>query len=335
MLRARHLEARVAAASSVSARAAAVESRAAFRRDAIELSIERKLESASEARHRRLRAVAFRAADAAARVKSVALALQRERVERQTEWHEKLREASRRRDAHTNRVALRASFFVLRASKAAAHASAAAAHRSAEIFSRLSARLENAETLKGLDVRLRKCKASLVCERASHVVQRRRLSDSVAPMLGAARLRASHARARARREGATRATSDKAGAFVRRAVVTCASNEVRAARFSMEKRARLDARIAAAARRKASFLELGARGLGHPLGGGGPSPPGRFARNEARRRGRAADSPVWSSSGSATEALARRFELSNVVKRPSTSRGASTNSARTTRVSVA
>ena len=227
----------------------------------------------------------------------------------------RLRRASRRRDAFTNRVALKASFFSLRAARAAARREARARAARAETARRLERRAADAALLRDLDVRLRQCKAALVVERASHVVERRRLSDSVAPMLGNARLDARRARAAARREGATDAVVSKARAFVRRAVVTCATHEVRAARASAQMRASLDARVDAAARRKARFLELGARGLGPPLGGGGPgaSPPAE----RSSRRGR-----VSAPAGSATGELARRFAANTA--RATTSKGVQT-----------
>ena len=287
--------------------------------------MERKLESASEARRRRLDAIAFRAADAAARVKSVALSRRREGSERRAQLEVRLHRASRRRDAFTNRVALKASFFSMRAVRAAARAEAKAQAASVETASRLERRVANAALLRDLDVRLRQCKAALVVERASHVVERRRLSDSVAPMLGSARLDAQLARAAARREGATDAVVAKARAFVRHAVVMCATHEVRVARWSAQKRASLDARIEAAVRRKARFMERGARGHRTPLGGDGPSgsPPGGVIEEPMRaervfRRGR-----VSAPGGSATGELARR--LAENTARPTTLKGVQTD----------
>ena len=185
-------------------------------------------------------------------------------------------------------------------------------------------------------MRLRQCKAALVVERASHVVERRRLSDSVAPKLCAARLDAQLARAAERRDGATGAVAAKARAFVRRAVVTCATHEVRAARSSAQKRASLDARVDAAARRKASFLELGARGIGPPLGGGGPggSPPGGVLQATTRAAASSRRRRVSAPGGSATGELARRFATN--AARPTTSRGVQTDAQQKpeTRVSV-
>lgn len=319
-----------------SARAAAVESRVFERRASVAAKVERKLESASEARRRRLDAVAFRAADSAARVKSAALSRRREGSERRAELDVRMHRASRRRDAFTNRVALKASFFSLRAARAAMRAEAKAKARSEETASRLARRVADAALLRDLDVRLRQCKAALVVERASHVVERRRLSDSVAPKLCAARLDAQLARAAERREGATDAVAAKARAFVRRAVVTCATHEVRAARSSAQKRASLDARVDAAARRKASFLELGARGIGPPLGGGGPagSPPGGVLQATTRAAASSRRRRVSAPGGSATGELARRFATN--AARPTTSRGVQTDAQQKpeTRVSV-
>ena len=67
----------------------------------------------------------------------------------------RLRRASRRRDAFTNRVALKASFFSLRAARAAMRAEAKAKARSEETASRLARRVADAALLRDLDVRLR------------------------------------------------------------------------------------------------------------------------------------------------------------------------------------
>lgn len=296
------------------------------RRASVAAKQERKLESASEARRRRLDAVAFRAADAAARVKSKARERRLSFSERAAELDVRLRRASRRRDDITNRVALKASFFSLRAARAAMRAEAKAKARSEETASRLARRVADAALLRDLDVRLRQCKAALVNERASHVVERRRLSDSVAPMLGAARLNAQLARAAARREGVVAAVAQRARAFVRRAVVTCAAREVRAERSSAQKRASLEARVDAAARRKARFLE-------------------RRVLNDTTRDfakgSRRVSAP--GSVGGATEELARRFaeknaradvSTSTLPPRPTTSRGVQTDVPHMARVSA-
>ena len=296
------------------------------RRASVAAKQERKLESASEARRRRLDAVAFRAADAAARVKSKARERRLSFSERAAELDVRLRRASRRRDDITNRVALKASFFSLRAARAAMRAEAKAKARSEETASRLARRVADAALLRDLDVRLRQCKAALVNERASHVVERRRLSDSVAPMLGAARLNAQLARAAARREGVVAAVAQRARAFVRRAVVTCAAREFRAERSSAQKRASLEARVDAAARRKARFLE-------------------RRVLNDTTRDfakgSRRVSAP--GSVGGATEELARRFaeknaradvSTSTLPPRPTTSRGVQTDVPQTARVSA-
>ena len=303
------------------------------RRASVAAKVERKLESASEAR-RRPRRRRLRAADSAARVKSAAISRRREGSERRAELDVRMHRASRRRDAFTNRGAQ--GFLLLSRRRARRARAAARAHAaSAETASRLARRVANAALLRELDVRLRQCKAALVVERASHVVERRRLSDSVAPKLCAARLDAQLARAAERRDGATGAVAAKARAFVRRAVVTCATHEVRAARSSAQKRASLDARVDAAARRKASFLELGARGIG-PRSAGGPagSPPGGVLQATTRAAASSRRRRVSAPGGSATGELARRFATN--AARPTTSRGVQTDAQQKpeTRVSV-
>ena len=69
---------------------------------------------------------------------------------------------------------------------------------------------------------------------------------------------------------------NKAHKFIRRAVVTCANNEVQNRRLSEHKRASLEERLAAAERRKEELLRCGVS-----MAGGGPAPtrrPGGFER---------------------------------------------------------
>ena len=111
---------------------------------------------------------------------------------------------------------------------------------------------------------------------------------------------------------------------MRRAVVTCAAREVRAERSSAQKRASLEARVDAAARRKARFLER--RGLNDTTRD--------FAKGSRR-----VSAP--GSVGGATEELARRFaeknaraDVSTLPPRPTTSRGVQTDVPQTARVSA-
>ena len=112
-----------------------------------------------------------------------------------------------------------------------------------------------AEYLRELDLRLRRTRAALANERAAHVLERRRFSDHVAPVIGAARIRADQQLARERRERVLDDVSAKARDFIRRAVLTvCAFVEVRDARRAERGRARIDARLSAACDRKEAYL---------------------------------------------------------------------------------
>ena len=97
-------------------------------------------------------------------------------------------------------------------------------------------------------------RAALANERAAHVLERRRFSDHVAPVIGAARIRADQQLARERRERVLDDVSAKARDFIRRAVLTCAFVEVRDARRAERGRARIEARLSAACDRKEAYL---------------------------------------------------------------------------------
>ena len=109
--------------------------------------------------------------------------------------------------------------------------------------------------------------------------------------------------------------------------MTCAAREVRAERSSAQKRASLEARVDAAARRKARFLER--RVLND------------FPKDFPKERRRV--SAPGSLRGGATEELARRFaekafsakaDVSTPPPRPTTSRGVQTDVPQTARVSA-
>mmetsp|Transcript_5829 Transcript_5829/g.25833 ORF Transcript_5829/g.25833 Transcript_5829/m.25833 type:complete len:225 (-) Transcript_5829:143-817(-) len=95
-------------------------------------------------------------------------------------------------------------------------------------------------------------------------------------MVAGAKLRAEQFMASERRSEVLFDIQNKAHKFIRRAVVTCANNEVQNRRLSEHKRASLEERLAAAERRKEELLLCGVS-----MAGGGPSPtrrPGGFER---------------------------------------------------------
>ena len=214
----------------------------------------RKLEAAEQKRARALAAVAFRGADAGARVKAAALAATRLASDRSVRVRRKLDSAAARRDRVLELVSGKAAFFNIRAERAVAHARLSALVDARAAVARVESKMAAAEYLRELDLRLRRTRAALANERAAHVLERRRFSDHVAPVIGAARIRADQQLARERRERVLDDVSAKARDFIRRAVLTVAFVEVRDARRAERGRARIDARLSAACDRKEAYL---------------------------------------------------------------------------------
>jgi len=175
--------------------------------------------------------------------------------------------AAHRRDAQLDIVASKAAFFNERAVRVAAHKRAATVLDARVIAAGIQSRQAAADYLRSLDLRLRQQRAALTNERAAIVVERQRLSQHIQPMVAGAKLRAEQFMASERRSEAIFDIQNRAHKFIRRAVVTCANNEVQNRRLSEYKRANLEERLAAAERRKEELLLCGVS-----MAGGGPSP---------------------------------------------------------------
>jgi len=206
----------------------------------------RKLEAATHNRLRKLSAIAFRAADASARAKSLRAKSAAATEAASARAARKLFVASHRRERQLELVAGKAAFFNIRAERNAASARLSQAVDQRAVVARLASKMAAAEYLRGVDVRLRRQKAQLANERAAHVLERRRLSETIDPVLGAARIKTEQQLAKERREGFVRDVARRAHGFVRRVVMTCAANEVRERRVSELGRAALEARLAGA-----------------------------------------------------------------------------------------
>ena len=161
--------------------------------------------------------------------------------------------------------------------RVAAHERAAKVLDARVIAAGIQSRQAAADYLRSLDLRLRQQRAALTNERAAIVVERQRLSQHIQPMVAGAKLRAEQFMASERRSEAIFDIQNKAHKFIRRAVVTCANNEVQNRRLSEYKRANLEERLAAAERRKEELLLCGVS-----MAGGGPSPT-RLTNGFARR----------------------------------------------------
>ncbi len=160
--------------------------------------------------------------------------------------------------------------------RVAAHRRAARVLDTRVIAAGIQSKQAAADYLRSLDLRLRQQRAALTNERAAIVVERQRLSQHIQPMVAGAKLRAEQFMASERRSEVLFDIQNKAHKFIRRAVVTCANNEVQNRRLSEHKRASLEERLAAAERRKEELLLCGVS-----MAGGGPSPtrrPGGFER---------------------------------------------------------
>ena len=151
--------------------------------------------------------------------------------------------------------------------RVAAHKRAATVLDARVIAAGIQSKQAAADYLRSLDLRLRQQRAALTNERAAIVVERQRLSQHIQPMVAGAKLRAEQFMASERRSEAIFDIQNRAHKFIRRAVVTCANNEVQNRRLSEYKRANLEERLAAAERRKEELLLCGVS-----MAGGGPSP---------------------------------------------------------------
>uniref|UniRef100_A0A7S0I994 Uncharacterized protein n=1 Tax=Micromonas pusilla TaxID=38833 RepID=A0A7S0I994_MICPS len=237
------------------------------RKAELQAQYERKLEAAAQKRERRLANRQFAAADATARAKSIALERSRESETIARRLSDRIFEAAHRRDAQLDIVASKAAFFNERAVRVAAHKRAARVLDARVIAAGIQSKQAAADYLRSLDLRLRQQRAALTNERAAIVVERQRLSQHIQPMVAGAKLRAEQFMASERRSEALFDIQNKAHKFIRRAVVTCANNEVQNRRLSEHKRANLEERLAAAERRKEELLLCGVS-----MAGGGPSP---------------------------------------------------------------
>ena len=205
--------------------------------------------------------------DATARAKSIALERSRESETIARRLSDRIFEAAHRRDAQLDIVASKAAFFNERAVRVAEHKRAARVLDARVIAAGIQSKQAAADYLRSLDLRLRQQRAALTNERAAIVVERQRLSQHIQPMVAGAKLRAEQFMASERRSEVIFDIQNRAHKFIRRAVVTCANNEVQNRRLSEYKRANLEERLAAAERRKEELLLCGVS-----MAGGGPSP---------------------------------------------------------------
>lgn len=220
------------------------------------------------------------AADATARAKSIALNAAKDAETKARRIKGKVETAAERRDRFLNLVASKAAFYNARHERNVEYVRNNLLLDARSTVVKLESKMAAAEYLRTLDLRLRQSKAALTNERAANVVERQRLHAHVNPMIGAARIRASHFAASERRADVISDIADKAHGFVRRAVMTCAAAEMKARVHKETLRANMEERLAAAAERKEELL---ARDV-TAMAGGGPSPsPDRAAAVGAAR----------------------------------------------------
>ena len=229
--------------------------------------LERKLEAAAQKRERQLANRQFAAADATARAKSIALEKSRETQTIARRLSDRIFTAAHRRDVQLDIVASKAAFFNERAVRVSEHKRAATVLDARVVAAGIQSKQAAADYLRSLDLRLRQQRAALTNERAAIVVERQKLSKHIQPMVAGAKLRAEQFMASERRSEAIFDIQNKAHGFIRRAVVTCANNEVHNRRISEHKRVALEERLAAAERRKEELMLCGIS-----MAGGGPSP---------------------------------------------------------------
>ena len=193
--------------------------------------------------------------------------------------------AAQRRDRFLTLVASKAAFYNRRHDRNVTHARTAHALDVRTAVARLESRMAAAEYLRDLDLRLRQSKATLTVERAAAVVESQRLASYVSPMLGAARIKIVQEMASERRAGFLNEIAERAHSSVRRAVLTCATADVRAREHAEALRANLEDRLAAAADRKEDLLATNVNALagGGPPCASSPSPKRPASATRAKR----------------------------------------------------
>ena len=130
----------------------------------------RKLEAAKQLRQRKLAKIQFKAADATARAKSIALNNVKDTETKKQQISSKVETAAQRRDRFLNHVASKAAFYNARHEHTVKHVRSSHILDARTTVVKLESKMAAAEYLRTLDLRLRQSKAALTNEKAANVV---------------------------------------------------------------------------------------------------------------------------------------------------------------------
>ena len=218
------------------------------------LAIDRSMESAEEKRARALSVVRFKAALVVQKHKAVLTEQHKSKEHAAAKLAQSLEKAER------NRTAILEARISAAARCSSARASAVKASRDVShaetrsLLSHICSKQAAAEYLRALSRQMRQQRAAEANDHVAEVSQRRRLSDAIAPLIAAARIRSDLFMAAQQRDAVLEHVSNKAAAFVNRAVRGAAIAEIRAEESAAYAMVHLEARMSAASERRAMNL---------------------------------------------------------------------------------
>lgn len=224
------------------------------RKNALAAQIDHSLEAAGEKRTQQLRNVQFKAANVIQKHKAVVTTSAKTATQLASRIADSLQQAAEKRTRILSARAGKAAAFNAHHEVAVQRARANKAAEAKELASQLETRMQAAEYLSDLAVKIRKSKAALINEHAHLVSSRRRLTDAVAPMIANAKIRAELYLASNRRSEGLEETAAKAHKFVERVTRTVATEQVRAQAAADAARVQIQQKLADASARKEDLL---------------------------------------------------------------------------------
>ena len=205
-------------------------------------------------RTQQVRQVQFKASNVVQKHKAVVTGVQRSSTDLAAKIADNLHRAAEKRERILSARANRAATINAQRESTVQRVRSVQTINAKQMASELQSKMQAAEYLHDLNLKLRISKASLANEHAALVTSRHKLSDAVAPMIANGKIRADLYLAANRRSESLREVSAKAGAFVARAVHTVAAEQMRAVAAADAARVSMQQRLANASARKEDAL---------------------------------------------------------------------------------